>query len=358
MEAAMKKTLLRAAAWLGALLLMLLVVLATGGYAWYRSLDLDKLPKANPQATVADLAWLNNAVAQKRGRILAVVSSTERGGPAMKKAGYELTELARAFYVFQANGYEVDIASPKGGRPPERIDLDDMGDADYAFLNDPAAQDKVVHSIPLARVDASRYAAVYFVGGKGAMHDLPGNPDVARIVGDIAARGVVGAVCHGPAALLGVKLAGGRAFVAGRRMTGFTNEEELFLTQDARTRFGFLLEERAVAEGARFVAGPRYIDNTVVDGRLVTGQNPWSTWSVAEAMIAALGHQPVARERTLEEVSVGLLATYYRDGLQAARAEQAALPRFDKMLVLMHSVVAAMQWRVVDAVNLQRLANR
>lgn len=349
----MRKTLLRAAAWLAATL----AVLAAAAYGYYRSLDLDSLPRPNPQATVADLDYLNTAMAPHRGRILAVVSSTGRGGPAMNKAGYELTELARAYYVFQANGYEVDIASPKGGRPPERIDPDDMGDTDYAFLNDRAAQDKVASSIPLADVDASRYAAVYFVGGKGAMYDFPDNPDVARIVTDIAGRGVVGAVCHGPAALLGVKRADGKALVAGRRMTGFTNEEELFLIKDARTRFRFLLEERAVAEGAYFVAGPRYIDNTIVDGRLVTGQNPWSTWSVAEAMIAALGHQPVPRERTAEEASVQLLATYYRDGLEAARARQAVLPRFDKMLVLMHSVVAAMQWRAADAVNLQRLAN-
>ncbi len=341
----------------GACLAVLLVLLAAGAYLYYRSLDLAHLPRANPQATVADLAYLNNAVTPTRGRILAVVSSTERGGPAMKRAGYELTELARAYYVFQANGYEVDIASPQGGKPPERIDLDDMGDTDYAFLNDPAAQRKVANSITLASVDARRYAAVFFVGGKGAMHDFPDNPHLARIVRTVAEKGVLGAVCHGPAALLGVKLADGRALLAGRRMTAFTNEEELFLMKDARTRFGFLLEERALAEGARFVAGPKYIVNTVVDARLVTGQNAWSTWSVAEAMISALGHRPVARERTAEERSLQLLATYYRDGFGAARAEQAVLPHFDKMLVLMHSVVAAMQWRAADAVNLQRLAN-
>lgn len=349
----MRKTLLRAAAGLAAILLLL----AACGYAWYRSLGLDSLPRANPQATTADLAWLKNPVAPKRGRILAVVTSTGHHGTAMKRAGYELTELARAYYVFQANGYEVDIASPRGGKPPERIDLDDMGEADYAFLNDAAAQRKVAHSIPLAGVDAGRYAAVYFVGGKGAMFDFPDNPDVARIVGDILGRGVVGAVCHGPAALLGVKLADGKPLVAGRRMTAFTNEEELFLMKDARTRLGFLLQERAVAEGARFVAGPKYIDNTVVDGRLVTGQNPWSAWTVAEAMITALGHRPLARERTAEEGSVELLAAYYRGGMEAARARRVALPRFDKMLVLMHSVVAVMQWRAADAVNLARLAS-
>lgn len=349
----MFKTILRMTAWLGAAL----VLLAAAAALYYRSLGLDRLPKANTQASAASLPWLNNAATPQRGRILAVVSSAERDGAGMKRAGYELTELARAYYVFQANGYEVEIASPKGGKPPARIDLDDMGDADYAFLNDAAAQARLAASVPLARVDASRYAAVYVAGGKGAMLDLPDNPDMARIVGAIGARGVVGAVCHGPAALLGVTLADGKALLAGRRMTAFSNEEELFLDKDARTRFGFLLQERAVAQGAHFVAGPMYLDNTIVDGRLVTGQNAWSTWSVAEAMIVALGHRPVAREPTAQEISVRLLATFYRAGLGAARAEQAALPRFDKMLVLMHSVVAAMQWRAADAVQLQRLAN-
>lgn len=349
----MMKNLRRAGAWLAATL----VLLAAIGYAYYRSLGLDQLPKANPQSTVADLAYLNNAVAHNRGRILAVVSSTERGGPAMKKAGYELTELARAYYVFQANGYQVDIASPKGGKPPHRIDPDDMGETDYAFLNDATAQGKVANSMPLAMVTARQYAAVYFVGGKGAMYDFPDNPEVARIVHAIAERGVVGAVCHGPAALLGLKRADGTALLAGRRMTAFTDDEELFLTKDARTRYGFLLQERAVAEGARFVAGPKYVGNTIVDSRLVTGQNAWSTWAVAEAMVAALGHRPVARVRTAEEISSQLLATYYRAGLHAAKAEQKDLPRFDKMLILTHSVVAAMQWRAADAIALQRLAN-
>lgn len=350
----MTRPLLRAAAWLAATL----AVLAALGWAYYLSLDLDSIPKANPNAVPENQPYLKQAIAEKRGRILAVVSSAERGGPLNKKAGYEVTELARAYYAFTVNGYEVDIASPQGGKPPARIDTDDMQDLDYAFLNDAVAQAKVNESVPLARVDASRYAAVYFVGGKGAMFDLPGNADVARIVLDVARRGVVGAVCHGPAALLGVTRADGKPFVAGKRMTGFTNAEELFLDDKARARFPFLLEDRALDRGARFVAVSNYLDNTIVDGRLVTGQNSWSTWSTVEAMIMALGHVPVPRRPGLDENSVRLLATYQRGGLAAARAEQERMPQFDKMLVLMHAVVAAMEWRLADAFQLQRLANR
>ena len=344
--------LLRAGAWL----LATLALLAGLAYLYYRSLGIDQIPKASPHTTTADLAWLQHGVTERRGRILAVVSSTATTPNGGKKAGYELSELARAYYVFVANGYQVDIASPAGGTPPARIDLDDMADADYAFLNDKPAQARLAHSLRLADVDANAYAAVYFVGGKGAMFDFPGNPDIARIVRHVAQQGVIGAVCHGPAALIDLPLADGKTLLAGKRVAAFTNAEELFLREDARQLLPFLLEERLQQAGARIDAGPMFLDRTVTDGRLVTGQNPWSTWSVAEQMVAALGHRPVPRDVTPEERSVRLLATYQRDGFAAARAEQARTPGFDKMLLLMHALIAGMQWRALDAFQLQRLA--
>lgn len=331
-------------------------LLALAGYLYFLSFGLDRQPRANPQAQPADIGWLA-ATPAPRGRVLAVVSSAAHFPGSSKKAGYELTELARAYYVFQASGFEVDIASPQGGRPPERIDSDDMGDADYAFLNDPAVQRKLQSTLRLQDVAPARYNAVYFVGGKGAMFDFPGNAEIARIAGAVAAQGgVLGAVCHGPAALLGLRGADGRSLVAGRRMTGFTNDEELFLMKDARQRLPFLLEDRARELGAQFATAPKYVGHVVVDGKLVTGQNPWSTWAVAEAMVRALGAIPAARPETSEERSVLALAAYYSGGLAAGRAELRQGQGFDKMLVLMHAVVAGMQGRVADAFQLQRLA--
>lgn len=341
---------LRGAAWLAASL----ALLAALAYAYYLSLGIDKIPKANRQATVADLDYMRATVPGKRGKILAVVSSTARMNGGKKKAGYELTELSRAYYVFKANGFEVDIASPAGGEPP--VELDDMGESDYAFLNDKQAQAKVTASLTLASIDPASYVGVYFVGGKGAMFDFPGNPDIARIVIDIAARGVVGAICHGPAALLDVKAGDGTPLMAGRRMTGFSNAEEFFMQQDARKVFPFLIEDKVAQLGAHFTQAPLFLKHTMVDGRIVTGQNPWSTWSTAEAMVAVLGYTPVPRDPTAEEISVRILATYYREGMAKARAELLQQPRFDKMLLLMHAIVAGMEWRLADAFQLQRLA--
>ncbi len=337
-------------------MLGMVLLLGAAGYLYALGFDLDGQALADPGSQPSDLAFVQDSMRKSRGRVLAVVTSTANIGDSGKKAGFELTELARAYYVFEANGYEVDIASPRGGKPPMRLD-DEMVVADYAFLNDAQAKRKLDRSLLLAQVDPADYAAVYFVGGKGTMFDFADNADIQRIVRTVyESGGIVGAVCHGPAALLNIRLGDGQRLIAGRRMTGFTNAEELFLLKDARQLFPYLLQDRLSQHGARFVEGPIYLDNTVVDGRLVTGQNPWSTWSVAEAMVTALGHTPVPRERTSEEIAVQLLDVYYRKGAAAAERAKARWSQVDRRIVLMHALVAAMQNRWRDAYNLQSLA--
>jgi len=328
-----------------------LLMVGAGAALWY-SLDLDAEPRTDPASTSADLGFAS-LPAGSRGRILTVVSSADQLADG-SKGGYELTELARAYWVFEHNGYAVDIASPQGGEPPMILD-DGLVEADYAFLNDAQAQQRLKNSLALSDVDAGRYAAVYFVGGKGSMIDFPGNPEIARIVRDIAPRGVVGAVCHGPAALLGIDMGEGQQLLSGRKLTSFSNAEEHFLIKEPAQRLGFLLEDALVAQ-ASFSEGPMYLDHVVVDDRIVTGQNPWSAWSTAESVISALGHTPAQRPRTAEEYSVDLLAVYRQENLAAAFEFKQTLPRVDKRLLVMHALVAAMQWQLWDAWSLHRLA--
>lgn len=336
---------------------VLVTTLGIGAFAYVRALDLDSQPPARVDSTVADLAFMRDAMPATRGKILAVVTSTSHFPDGQKKAGFELTELSRAYYVFRANGYEVDIASPQGGSPPMRLDEEDVVAADYAFLNDPEARAKLDASLRLREVEPAHYAAVYFVGGKGTMFDFPGDPDLQRLVRTVyQAGGVIGAVCHGPAALLEVVLDDGTPLLRGRRVAAFSNAEELFLIEDARARFPYLLQDWLTEKGAHYVEGPMYLDNTVVDGRLVTGQNPWSTWSTAEAMVRALGHAPVARAPGRDEIAMRVLAAYHRDGADAARTLRAALPEADTRLLLMHALVAGMQGHLRQAWQLQALA--
>lgn len=336
---------------------LLALVAGIGAFAYVHALDLGSQPRADARSTVADLDFMQDAISPSRGRILAVVTSTSHFPGSEKKAGFELTELARAYYVFRASGYDVDIASPQGGSPPMRRDDEDMVATDFAFLNDADARKRLESSLPLREVDPARYAAIYFVGGKGAMFDFPDNADIQRLVREVyRAGGVIGAVCHGPAALLDVMLEDGSPLLRGRRVAGFSNDEELFLMKDARARFPYLLQDRLVQRGARYVEGPMYLDSTVIDGRIITGQNPWSTWSTAEAMVRALGHEPAMRAPGRDEQAVKVLAAYRRDGIDAACRVRHAHPDADKHLLLMHALVAAMQGRLGEAWQLQALA--
>ncbi len=333
--------------WILVSVLCLILLIVCFGF-WFMSLIPPKTPGLE-KTHVADLPYLSENVLPVRGKILAIVTSTDMIGNTEKTTGYELTELSRAYYVFKANGFDVDIASPKGGKPPVVIDDDDMGVFDFAFLNDPDAQYKVNNTIPVEDVIADHYQAVFFAGGKGAMFDFPENEAIQSIVRNhYQSNKVVGAVCHGPAALVNVTLDNGRSLLKEKEVSCFTNQEELLLISDAKTIFPFLLQDKMVSKGARFNEGAMYLENVSHDSNLITGQNPWSTWGTAEAMIKQMGYTPKYREITGEEHAVNVLSTYDAHGSQEAKDMIATLLTQEKkpvnrVLIASHSIVAAMK---------------
>ncbi len=294
----------------------------------------------------SELPYLTNDSVPSRGKILAIVTSTAIMGSTDKSTGYELTELSRAYYVFKANGFEVDIASPLGGTPPVVIDKGDMKEFDYAFLNDSDAQYKSTHTIPVKDIEAANYEAVYFVGGKGAMFDFPENKHIQGIVQQLfESNKVIGAVCHGPAALVNVKLSSGQPLIANKQVSSFTNKEELLLIPDAKNIFPFLLEDKLTTAGAKFSEGAIYLNNVSVDGNLVTGQNPWSTWTVAESIITQLGYTPKSRLITAEENSAVILDDYNKAGYETAKRRIEAFSNSNRLIdyemLAVHSLLAA-----------------
>ena len=352
--------------WKKILLTILIVVVAiVGAGYWFMGL-VEKHPDitALKATTPAQVEYLNRQVNTQRGRILMVVTSTDKLGVTGKSTGYELTELSRAYYIFQVNGFASDIASPLGGKPPVIIDKDDMGELDYAFLNDEQAQYKVQHSLVLSEVNPDDYAAVYFVGGKGAMFDFPDNHTIQTLVQKYYEQDkVIGAVCHGPAALVNVKLRNGQSLLKGKEVVSFTNAEELFLIADAAEIFPFMLESKLTEQGATFKGGPNYLEQVVADNKLITGQNPWSVWHIAEAMVTALGYSPVARQADKQEYAVKLLQIYHDFGFDMAQTElrhmlNSGIQYPDRNLLLMHGIVGAMEWDLAKTVDLTRLASQ
>ncbi|GAA6151955.1 type 1 glutamine amidotransferase domain-containing protein [Pseudoteredinibacter isoporae] len=343
--------------------LIVLAILAATVFAagkWFFSLLPDKsYYQSMKHSQVADIPYLNQERPAHRGKILAVVTSVDTMGRSGKSTGYEFAELARAYWVFTANGFDVDIASPLGGEPPAVIDADDMGAFDYAFLNDTTIQKKLKNTVRIDSVEALDYEAVYFVGGKGTMFDFPEHGAIKDLVKALYQSGrVIAAVCHGPAALLNVQLDNGDWLLADKQVSSFTNSEELLLIPDAETIFPFLLENKLIEQGAKFIAGIDYLEQVVRDGQIVSGQNPWSVWSVAEVTVEALGYQPVPRVRTAEEHSVDLLKVYEQQGYDAALKElNSQTEAYEQVLILMHGILAFMKLEVFKGIDLLRIAH-
>jgi putative intracellular protease/amidase len=215
--------------------------------------------------------------------LIALTSNDDLGG--VEKTGYYVPEAAHPWEIFRKAGFDVDVASVKGGEPPQ--DGYDPGDpAQAAFVASPEQRD----TARLADVDASRYDAVLYAGGHGTMWDFPDDPDVRRIGREVYERGgVVAAVCHGPSALVNLTLSDGSYLVAGKRVAAFTNAEE-----ELRGVAGvvpFLLADALTTRGARHEPGENWQAQVVVDGRLVTGQNPASAAPLAERVVELLTEQ-------------------------------------------------------------------
>jgi putative intracellular protease/amidase len=222
-------------------------------------------------------------------RVLMIVTSHDELGSSDTKTGFWLEELAAPYYELLAGGAAIDIASPKGGRPP----ADPKSTSSEAvvvkrFLDDREATAKLESTRRLEDVDAAAYDAFFIVGGHGVMWDLAASPALGAMLGRAFDAGkVVAAVCHGPAGLVNARDASGAPIVAGRRVAGFSNEEE-----DAVGLTGvvpFALETKLRDLGGCYERGPAWSSFAVRDGTLVTGQNPASSAAVARLVVEALG---------------------------------------------------------------------
>lgn len=216
--------------------------------------------------------------------VLFILTNTAEIGPNKRATGYFFPEVAHPYEVFNHAGIAVEYASPLGGTPPE--DGYDANDpAQVAFRNSAAIR-RMAHSRKLSEVDVLDYDAIFFPGGLGPMGDIATDPEVKRAIARAWNAGkIVAAVCHGPAAFLGVTLEDGTPLVRGRKLTSFSNHEEAGYAQ---ADVPFLLEDALRAEGAEYAAADDWQSHVVVDGRLLTGQNPASGGALAEAMVDAL----------------------------------------------------------------------
>jgi putative intracellular protease/amidase len=206
-----------------------------------------------------------------------------------RKTGFWLEEFAAPYFVFRDADVQLTLASPKGGQPPidPKSDLaENQTPAMTRFKQDESAQKALARTARLSDMKSEDFDTIFYVGGHGPMWDLVDNPDSIKLIESFYDSGKpVAAVCHSPAVFHRVMFQG-KPLVKGKRVTGFTNGEEAavqltkvvpFLVEDELKRVGGIYEKAADWESF-----------AIVDGGIVTGQNPASSTAAARELLKVL----------------------------------------------------------------------
>ncbi|HMP60900.1 MAG TPA: type 1 glutamine amidotransferase domain-containing protein [Gemmatales bacterium] len=224
-------------------------------------------------------------------RILVVVTSTAKYPEMLRPTGLWLGEAVHFVDVVQAAGWQVDFVSPAGGYTPiDPASLGPMAEPiDWDYYQNPDFMRRLGATLRPDQVKAEDYAAIYFAGGHGVIWDFPDHVGLQALARRIYEEGgVVASVCHGAVALLNIIMPSGNHLIAGKVVTGFSNEEERLAELDQHVPF--LTEAELRKRGAVYRRAPQpFTPFAVTCDRIVTGQNPQSGRAVAEHVLALIG---------------------------------------------------------------------
>ncbi|MEO3770674.1 type 1 glutamine amidotransferase domain-containing protein [Micromonospora sp. B9E7] len=224
-------------------------------------------------------------------KVLIVLTSHDELGDTGRKTGFWLEELAAPYYRFRDAGWDVTLASPKGGRAPldpKSNEPNFQTDQTRRFEADAEAEAQLDKTLRLDSVSAEDYDTVFYPGGHGPLWDLSEDENSIKLIEQMTeARKPIALVCHAPGALRHAKAPDGTPLVAGRRVAGFTDSEEEFM--GLTEVVPFLVEDELVAKGADFSKAGDFESYVVTDGLLITGQNPASSGPAADELIALVG---------------------------------------------------------------------
>lgn len=224
-------------------------------------------------------------------KILIIVTNISTYANGTLETGLWLSELTHLYHSAREQGYEITIASPKGGNVPvdpeslKRFTLDRIS---KEYWNDPAFRELLQNSRSLEDVAKQEFDLVYLSGGHGTMYDFPEDATLQAIIRNQYESGkMVAAICHGVGGLLGVKLSNGEYLIKNKRVTGYSWFEESLANRKKEVPFN--LEAALKERGSNYKkAGIPLTSKVVADGHLITGQNPFSSKEMAKVLMREL----------------------------------------------------------------------
>ena len=223
-------------------------------------------------------------------KILIVLTSHSQLGTTDGKTGFWIEEFAAPYYLFQEAGATITLASQNGGQPP----IDPKSDAPenqtpatIRYKADSNLLDLMANTIKLENISSDDFDAVFYPGGHGPLWDLATNKKSIELLEEFwDAKKPIATVCHSPSVLVNVKDEDGNYLIKGKKVTGFSNTEEVAVKLDKIVPF--MLEDELKMKGGIYSKNDDWTSNVVTDGLLITGQNPQSSEGVAKELLAIL----------------------------------------------------------------------
>jgi putative intracellular protease/amidase len=223
-------------------------------------------------------------------KILMVLTSVAHVPGKDRKTGTWLEELAAPYYTFLDAGAQVTLASVAGGPAP--IDPASESAASHTeatrrFIADPVAQKALTNTVKLSDMRPQDFAAVFYSGGLGPVFDLTDNQQSIALIETMERAGKpVAAVCHGVAALRLARTSQGQPLIKSRDVTGFSNSEER--AAHGPSLVPWMVEDEMRRLGGNYTSAADWCPHVVVDGKLITGQNPASSADAARKVLDAI----------------------------------------------------------------------
>jgi len=224
-------------------------------------------------------------------RVLIVVTNNSKLGATDRQTGWYLPEVAHPWEVFTKNGFQVDYASPLGGKAPvDQGSVNDWSKDEISkrFLEDAGEQKKLETTLRPDQINPTDYKVIFYAGGHGPMWDMPDCVPMANLAAQIYEKnnGIVAAVCHGPVGLVNIKLSNGEYLLKSKKVTSFSNDEENAVNTSQFMPFS--LEDKLKERGGIYSNADKWQAYIQVDNRVATGQNPASSTPLAEAIVKLL----------------------------------------------------------------------
>jgi len=223
-------------------------------------------------------------------KVLFVLPSHDKLGDTGQKTGYWLEEFSSPYYEFTDNGYDVAIASPKGGKPPvdpKSLQPENQTESTKRLQTDQVVKEKSENTLVLSEVSPGDHDALFLPGGHGPMWDLSQDKDLKNLVENFYNNNkIISAVCHGPAGLIQATDMNGDSILKNKKITGFTNAEEESVKLDKTVPFS--LENKLKELGGKFEKTENFKPFIIGDGKIITGQNPASSFLAARRVVEVL----------------------------------------------------------------------